>query len=83
MSETNRRKQYVKVIAAHLVDGTVEPQTIILDKGQRFCIESVKEVKPITTLPPFEFANRYTIIIRGHETSLYEEGGRFFVKMKT
>lgn len=59
----SRRKQYVKVIAAHLVDGTVEPQVIILDKGERFCIESVKEVKPITTLPPYEFANRYTVLI--------------------
>lgn len=78
----SRRKQYVKVIAAHLVDGTVEPQVIILDKGKRFCIESVKEVKAVTTLPPYEFVNRYTVLIKGRETALYEENGRFFVKMK-
>lgn len=50
MPNESRRKQYVKVIAAHLVDGTVEPQVIILDKGERFCIGSVKKVKPITTM---------------------------------
>lgn len=82
MQSQSRRKQYVKVIAAHLVDGTVEPQIIILDKGERFCIESVKEIKAVTTLPPYEFANRYTVLIKGHETELYEENGRFFVKMK-
>lgn len=82
MPNESRRKQYVKVIAAHLVDGTVEPQVIILDKGERFCIETVKEVKAVTTLPPYEFANRYTVLIKGRETALYEENGRFFVKMK-
>ena len=83
MQNQARRKQYVRVIAVHLTDGTVEPQKIILEKGGEFCIDEVKNVQPIIALPPYEFANKYTVLIKGQETALYEEGGRFFVKMKS
>lgn len=82
MQSQTRRKQYVRVIAIHLTDGTVEPQKIILEKGEEFCVDEVKDVQKITTLPPYEFANKYTVLIKGQETALYEENGRFFVKMK-
>ena len=83
MPDTPRRKQYVKVIAAHNVDGSVEPSVIILAKGEKFPIDEVKGVTPMTAIPPFDVVNRYAVVVRGIETSLYEENGRFFVKMKS
>lgn len=83
MSEHPRRKQYVKVVATHDVDGSVEPHTIILAKGELFPIEEMKGVTPMTAIPPFDMVNRYAVVVKGQETSLYEENGRFFVKMKS
>lgn len=83
MPGQTRRKQYVEVIATHHIDGSVRPQQIIFAAGSIFDIEDVKGVKKVKTLSTFEIANRYTVQVKGIETFLYEDCGKWFVLMKS
>lgn len=83
MMGQTRRKQYVEVIATHHIDGSVRPQKIIIMAGPAFDVEDVKGVAKAKALSTFEIANRYTIVVKGKETFLYEDGGRWFVEMRT
>lgn len=83
MPGQTRRKQYVEVIATHHIDGSVRPQQIIFAAGPIFDIEDVKGVKKVKTLSTFEIANRYTVQVKGIETFLYEDCGKWFVLMKS
>lgn len=83
MLNEGRRKQYVKVLATHYIDGTVRPQSIVFAAGDIFDIDEVKG-KPcrIKDSISHEMAMQYTVVIRGKETFLFEDCGRWFVKMK-
>lgn len=83
MMGQTRRKQYVEVIATHHIDGSVRPQKIIFSAGPTFDVEDVKGVTKVKTLSTLEIANRYTVVVKGKETFLYEYGGKWFVEMKT
>ena len=83
MMGQTRRKQYVEVIATHHIDGSVRPQKIIIMAGPAFDVKDVKGVAKAKALSTFEIANRYTIVVKGKETFLYEDGGRWFVEMRT
>ena len=72
----------MEVIATHHIDGSVRPQKIIIIAGPTFDVEDVKGVTKVKTLSTSEIANRYTVV-KGKETFLYEDGGRWFVEMKT
>ncbi len=82
MREPARRKQYVEVIATHHIDGSVRPQQIIFASGPIFDIEEVLGVGSGKTKTTREIAKRYSIRVKGRETCLYEDGGRWFVEMK-
>lgn len=83
MPDKPRRKQYVEVIATHHIDGSVRPQHIIFAAGPIYDIEDVKGVTKVKTTHTFEIANRYTVVVKGKETYLYEDSGRWFVQMRT
>ena len=78
----SRRKQYVEVLAAHQIDGTVQPRAIILAGGDTYQIDEVTHVyRPDSPLAG-PGGLRDTIRIGNHTTHLYERGGRWFVEMK-
>lgn len=79
---TSRRKQYVEVLATHYIDGGVRPRTIIFADGKTFEIEDVKGSVRAKTERAGETALRYRIVVRGKETYLYCDSGRYFVEMK-
>ena len=83
MMGQTRRKQYVEVIATHYIDGSIEPQKITLCGGQTFLVDEVKKVMKVAILSEFPTTSRYTVVVKGKETFLYEDGGRWFVRMKT
>lgn len=78
----SRRKQYVEVLATHYIDGTVRPRTISMADGPTYEIDDVKTVCRAKTKRTGEVATRYTIQIKGKETFLYNDSGRWFVEMK-
>ncbi len=82
MREPARRKQYVEVIATHHIDGSTRPQQIIFAAGPIYDIEEVLKVARAKTRTTREIAKCYSIRVKGRETCLYEDGGRWFVEMK-
>lgn len=83
MQSQTKRKQYVEVIATHRIDGSVRPQQIIFADGPIFDVEDVKGVTKVKTTSTFEIANRYAVVVKGKETFLYEDCGKWFVLMKS
>lgn len=82
MKECARRKQYVEVVVTHCIDGSVQPQKILLANGPAFEIEESREAVNIQDSITREPARRFVVKIRGKETFLYEASGRWFVEMK-
>ena len=82
MRTSSRRKQFVEVLATHYIDGGVRPRTIILADGKTFEIEDVRGSARAKAGRQGEIALRYHVVIRGKETYLYSENGRYFVEMK-
>ncbi len=78
----SRRKQYVEVLATHRIDGSVRPQTITFAAGPQYDIEEVKKVGRTKDATTHEIALRYTIVVKGKETFLFEDEGRWFVLMR-
>lgn len=78
-----RRKQYVNVNADHEIDGSVQPQKIVLKDGSVFKVDEVRKVSKVAALSQFATTNRYTVVIHGKETFLYEDCGKWFVLMKS
>ena len=83
MMGQTRRKQYVEVNVDHKIDGSIEPQRITLCGGQTFPVDEVKKVMKVAILSEFPTTTCYTVVVKGKETFLYEDGGRWFVRMKT
>ena len=77
-----RRKQYVEVVATHYIDGSVRPQKIVFAAGPVYEIEESREAGRAKTAVTGELARRYAVRVRGRETWLYEDGGRWFGEMK-
>ncbi len=83
MQSQTRRRQNVEVNADHDIEGNVVPQKITLKDGRVFHIEKVKGVAKVAILSQFATTTQYTVKIKGRETSLYEDGGKWFVEMHT
>lgn len=81
MSE-QRVKRYVEVIADFQADGTLIPQTVVWDTGQRFDISNISEVRPRKYSKTGGVGIRYTCQIGRAKTYLYYEVGRWFVEAK-
>ena len=82
MSTVGRRKQYVEVIASHHIDGSTQPQKIILADGTCFDIDIVKRICSPEVHRIGDTVIKYTVVIGPHETTLYNENSRWYVKMK-
>ena len=72
----------MEVIATHRIDGSVRPQVITFAAGDRYNIEEVIRVGRTKDFTTNEIAWCYTIKVRGQETFLFEDCGRWFVQMR-
>lgn len=81
MSE-QRVKRYVEVIADFQADGTLIPQTVVWDTGQRFDISNISEVLPRKYSKTGGVGVRYTCQIGRAKTYLYYEVDKWFVEAK-
>ena len=79
-----RRKIYVEVRARHLTDGTCRPESIKFEDNQIYEIDRVRQCCRAASTKVGGTGLRYTIVILGKETFLFdEENGKWFVEGKT
>lgn len=78
-----RRKVYVTVNADHRPDGTTRPNKITFEDGAFYAIDRVKHVCKAYSSKVGGGGLRYTIMVCGKETYLFdEENGKWFVEAK-
>lgn len=76
------RRVYVKVIAEHDPLGRVKPMLIEWENGIKFEVDRVLDVRMAASTKAGGMGMRYTCRIRGHETYIFEDEGRWFVEAK-
>ena len=76
------RRVYVKVIAEHDTLGAAKPIMIEWEDGTKFQVDRVLDVRMAAATKAGGQGMRYTCRIRGHETYLFEDEGRWFVEAK-
>lgn len=76
------RRVYVKVIVEYDETGGVRPLSIAWEDGRRFEVDRLLDVRRAAATKAGGQGIRYTCRIRGHETYLFEDDGRWFVEGK-
>lgn len=78
-----RRKVYVEVNVDHRPDGTARPNRIKFEDGKTYDIDRVKYVCRAASTKVGGTGLRYTVMICGIETFLFDEqNGKWFVEAK-
>ena len=77
-----RRKQFVEVVAAHKLDGSVCPQTIILSDGRQHHIDKYHDPHSAEIEGAGKPVMVYPVWMKGEQTCLFEADGRWWVLMK-
>lgn len=78
-----RRKVYVEVNVDHRPDGTARPNRIKFEDGKTYDIDRVKYVCRAASTKVGGTGLRYTVMICGTETFLFDEqNGKWFVEAK-
>lgn len=79
----DRRKVYVEVNVDHRPDGSARPNRIKFEDGRTYEIDRVKYVCRAASTKVGGTGVRYTVMICGTETFLFdEENGKWFVEAK-
>ncbi len=76
------RKAYVSVNLDVDADGTVFPRLIRWENGRVFPIDRIAYKCRASSDKVGGGGIRYTVVIRGQESFLYQEGSRWFVEAK-
>ncbi len=82
MQETMCRKAYVSVNLDVDENGAICPRLIRWSNGRIFEIERIKYKCRAASAKVGGGGIRYTVIIRGHESFLFQEGSKWFVEAK-
>lgn len=81
--ERSREKVYVTVNVDHRPDGTARPNRITFEDGSSYEIDRIKFCCRAASTKVGGTGQRYTIMVCGHETYLFDEqDGRWFVEAK-
>jgi hypothetical protein len=75
------RKAYVDVILRQDTDGITHPISLVFD-GVTFEIDKVKAVQRAAATKVGGTGIRYTIMVMGKESYLFEDDGKWFVEAK-
>lgn len=68
-----RRKVYVEVRTRHLLDETCRPETIKFENDEVYEIDRVKQCRRAASTKVGGTGLRYTVMICGKETYLFDE----------
>lgn len=77
------RKTYVDVLALHERNGKTRPIKILWEGGKVFTVERLLMRNKAKSVKVGGGNYRYTVQIKGRETFLFEEDGRWFVEEET
>ena len=77
-----REKRYVPVTVHFDSDGTMSPMEIEFSVSEIFPIEKIVDVRRAACMSVGAVGERYTCRIRGRESCLWYERGRWFVAAK-
>ena len=80
--DAQHRKVYVAVNLDVDINGKIRPRTIIWEDGKRFEIDRLLHTCRAASLKVGGCGIRYTIIVRGKETYLFNEEDKWFVEAK-
>ena len=72
--EEERRKVYVEVDVTHKTDGTARPRKIKFEDGEVYEIDRVRHCCRAASTKVGGTGLRYTVMICGTETVLFDEG---------
>ena len=76
------RKVYVDVILKQDKDGNTRPLSITWTDGSVYEVDRLKQVCRAASLKVGGCGMRYTIVVCGKETYIFEEDGKWFVEAK-
>ncbi len=76
------RKVYVDVSVDINKDGFVRPRQLIYEDGTAYMIDQLKDVRYAASTKVGGLGIRYTVVIRGHESYLFDESGKWFVEAR-
>ncbi len=76
------RKVYVDVSLDVSRDGFVRPRKLRYEDGTIYPIDQLKDVRRAASTKVGGLGVRYTVMIRGHESYLFDESGKWFVEAK-
>ena len=74
------RKVFIDVIVKFTKDGLKIPLSVIWEDGRRFDIDKVLDIRRAASLKAGGQGMRYRCRIRGRETYLWLEEGKWFVE---
>ena len=77
-----RRKVFVEVTLKQSADGHKRPLTILWEDGCVYEIDRLVDIRRAASTKVGGCGVRYTVIICGKETYLFEEDNRWFVEAK-
>ena len=76
------RRVYVKVVVQIDEAGGVRPLSVAWEDGLTFEVDRLLDVRRAASTKVGGQGIRYTCRIRGHETYLFEDNGRWFVEAR-
>ena len=76
------RRVYVKVVVQIDEAGGVRPLSVAWEDGRTFEVDRLLDVRQAASTKVGGQGIRYTCRIRGHETYLFEDNGRWFVEAR-
>ncbi len=76
------RKVYVDVTVDIAKDGGVRPRRLRYENGKIYNVDELKHVCFAESTKVGGIGKRYTVVIRGQESYLFDERGKWFVEAK-
>lgn len=77
-----REKKYVPVVVRFDQTGKMRPLIIEFEEGQRYPVDKIVDVRRAACQSVGGIGDRYTCRIKGQESYLWFEKGRWFVAAK-
>ena len=76
------RRAYVKVVVEYDAEGSIRPLSVEWEDGRRFDVGRLIDVRRAAATKAGGQGMRYTVRIKGRETYLFEDEGRWFVEAR-
>ena len=77
-----REKRYVPVLVRFEANGKMRPMEIEFSEGQKYPVDQILDVRRAACQSVGGVGDRYTCRIKGQESYLWFEKGRWFVAAK-